>query len=164
MLAKVEKILYATDLSPNARVVFNYAVSLARRFGAEIHLLHVLEPLGPTGRSLVRNVLPEERIEEVEKEGLKSVRQEIHRRLTDFAERELGTSEKSATLVVEIDVAEGQADRVILEKAKSMGTDLIVVGTHEHSGLGRVLIGSVAQKVIHNSSVPVLLVPIPKTT
>ena len=164
MLSVVEKILYTTDLSPNARVVFNYAVSLAQRFDAQIHLLHVLEPLGPTGRSLVRNVLPEERIEEIEKKGLKSVREEIHRRLTDFAERELGTSEESATLVVEIDVAEGRADRVILEKAKSMDTDLIVMGTHGHSGLGRVLIGSVAQKVIHNSSVPVLLVPIPETS
>lgn len=162
MLAVVEKILYATDFGPSARSVFNYAVSLAKRFDAEIHLLHSLEPLGPTGKSLVRNVLPEGEIEEIERQGLESVRQEIHRRLIDFAERELGTADGSATLVTKIVIAEGLADRMILEQAQKIGADLIVLGTHGHSGLQRVLIGSVAQKVIHQSPVPVLLVPLPK--
>ena len=162
MLAVIDKILYATDLGPNARFVFNYAVSLAKRFDAEIHLLHSLEPLGPTGKSLVRNVLPDKEIEEIEKRGLESVKQEIHRRLQDFAERELGTPDERATLVTKVVIAEGLADRVILQQADEIEADLIVLGTHGHSGLGRVLIGSVAQKVIHQSTIPVMLVPVPQ--
>lgn len=161
MLAQIEKILYATDLGPNAPIAFNYAVSLARSCGSEIYLLHAIEPLGHTGRSLVRNVMPEKQYDQLERKGLKKVRESIHQRLAEFAQRELGTADEQATLVNRIVIAEGQADRVIIEQAKQLGVDLIVMGTHSQSPLDRVLLGSVARKVTHLTPIPVLLVPIP---
>ncbi len=161
MLALIQKILYATDLGANAPTVFNYAVSLARSFQAEIHLLHAIEPLGATGRTLMRSAVPEKQLDELERQGLAKVRKEIHRRLTEFAKRELGTADERATLVSKIVIAEGQADTVIIEQAKQIGADLIVMGTHSQSPLDRVLLGSVARKVTHLSPIPVLLVPIP---
>ncbi len=162
MLTSIDKILYATDLGANAAKVFNYAVSIARRFGGEIYLLHAIEPLGPTGRSLVRNVVPAETLAALERDGLKRLHDEIHRRLTDFAERNLGTSDEQATLVSHIVIEEGAPDQVIVAQAKSIGADLIILGTHSYDAVERVLIGSVARKVIHASKIPVLLVPIPQ--
>lgn len=161
MLALIEKILYATDLGPNAPTVFNYAVSLARSCKAEIHLLHALEPLGATGRTLMRSAIPEKQLDDLERQGLEKVREEIHRRLLEFASRELGTADERATLVNRIVIAEGQADTVIIDQAQLIGADLIIMGTHSQSTLDRVLLGSVARKVTHLSPVPVLLVPIP---
>ncbi len=163
MLPTVERILYATDLGDNARTVFGYAVAVAKRFDAEIHLLHAMPPLGPTGRSLVRNVVPKEKLAALEAQGLKDVRDEIHRRLSEFAEQELGADDWTKTPVSKIVVAEGkQIDTVILEQAEAMNADLIVLGTREHSALDRAFIGSVARNVLYQSPLPVLLVPIPR--
>ncbi|WP_428606702.1 universal stress protein [Sedimenticola sp.] len=161
MLALIKKILYATDLGGNAPRVFNYAVSLAKSCEAEIHLLHAIEPLGHTGRTLVRSVVPDKQFDDLERQGLEHVRNAIHQRLAEFAQRELGTDDERATLVNKIVIAEGQADTVIIQQAEQIGADLIVMGTHSQSTLDRVLLGSVARKVTHLSTIPVLLVPIP---
>ncbi|MGD9216864.1 MAG: universal stress protein, partial [Desulfobacteraceae bacterium] len=47
MLPKIQKILYATDLSDNSRLAFGYAASLAKRYQAQIMVLHVIEPVNP---------------------------------------------------------------------------------------------------------------------
>ncbi len=162
MLASIKNILYATDLGTNSPTVFNYAVSLAISCQAEIHLLHAIEPLGATGRTLMRSAMPEKQLDELEREGLKKVHESIHQRLTEFARRELGSDDEAATLVSQIIIAEGRPDTVILEQAKKIGADLVVMGPHSQSTFDRVLLGSVARKVTHLCPVPVLLVPIPR--
>ncbi|MBW1819113.1 MAG: universal stress protein, partial [Deltaproteobacteria bacterium] len=67
MIPEIKKILYATDLSENARYAFSYATSLANRYGAGITILHVLQDLSPYRDSLVVNVLGEERWSELRK-------------------------------------------------------------------------------------------------
>lgn len=162
MLASIKNILYATDLGDNSPAVFSYAVSLAVSCQAEIHLLHAMEPLGSTGRTLMRSALSENQLDELERQGLEKVRKLIHKRLTEFAQRELGTADERATLVSQIIIAEGRAETVIIEQAKKIGADLIIMGPHSQSTLDRVLLGSVARKVTHLCPIPVLLVPIPR--
>ena len=62
-------------------------------------------------------------------------------------------------LKVEAVVAEGDPAGVILEYAKKTGVDLIVIATHGRSGFSRFMFGSVASKITHDSSIPVLIVP-----
>jgi nucleotide-binding universal stress UspA family protein len=59
MTPVIKKILYATDLSENARHAFGYAVSLANRYDAGIIVLHVVEELSSFARSMVEEILGE---------------------------------------------------------------------------------------------------------
>jgi nucleotide-binding universal stress UspA family protein len=59
MIPEIKKILYATDLSENARHAFGYAVSLANRYDAGITVLHVVEELSSFARSMVEEILGE---------------------------------------------------------------------------------------------------------
>ena len=161
MLPKIRTILYASDLGENAPKVFAHCVALARQHGAAISFVHALEPLGPTGRSLVRNMVPHDLLEQLETEGIERVRTQIRERIDAFCQAELGSGVHAPDIVSEVRIAEGHPAEVILEAARSIEADLIILGTHTHSRLHRALIGSVAQKVIVHADRPVLLVPIP---
>jgi nucleotide-binding universal stress UspA family protein len=63
-------------------------------------------------------------------------------------------------VIAEVRTIEGSASREILAMANRIKADLIVLGSHGHSALGEMLMGSVAHKVTVESHVPVLLVPI----
>jgi len=159
MIPKIRTILYATDLNEHAPFVFRYAVSLAQRYDAEIVLLHALEPLSTTGESLIRNVLPQKELEALREEGMKQVRAQIHERLERFCTEELGKEPAKIGEIARVQVLHGPPARTILEQARSHQADLIVMGTHGHSGVARVFLGSVANKVVQQSEIPVLVVP-----
>ena len=161
MLPKLRKLIYASDLGDNAPMVFAYAVALARRHDARIIFVHALEPLGPAARSLVRNMIPQDQLQQLESEGLSRVRDEIEGRIQLFCDNELGADETAKDIVDDIRIIEGHAAEVILEQARECDADLIVLGSHSRKGIHRVLLGSVAQKVMQRSERPVLLVPIP---
>ena len=140
--------------------VFRYAVAVARQHGARIVLLHALEPMGQTATTLVRNVVPAKTLKKLEEEGLSRVRNEIHDRLNRFCETELGPGAREEDLVAAIHIIEGQPAKVILSEAAANNADMIVMGMHGYSGIERVLLGSVANKVAQQSLIPVLLVPV----
>ena len=161
MLPKIQKILYASDLGDNAPKVFAHAVALAGQHGAAISFVHALEPLGSTGRSLVRNIVPQDQLERLEAEGLARVRTQIRQRIDAFCQAELGSEVHAPDIVSEVRIVEGLPADVIVEQAREINADLLIMGTHSQSRLHRALIGSVAQKVIVRADRPVLLVPIP---
>lgn len=159
MLPRISTILYATDLQEHARGVFRYAVSLARQHQARIILLHVIEPLGGTARSLVKNMMPEGQFDQLRQEGLVRLRQQVAARLQAFCRDELGESPEQADGIASIHIEEGDSAEVILQGVTRFGVDLIVMGTHGRRGLNKMLIGSVATRVVQRSSCPVMLVP-----
>lgn len=162
MLPKFRKLLYASDLGDNAAMVFAHAVALARAHGATIIFVHAMEPLSATGRSLVRNILPEDQLQELESTGLTRLRNEIDERIDRFCAAELGDDSKAREVVSEVHIVEGHPADVIVGEAARTGADLIVLGTHSRRGVQRVLLGSVAHKVVSQTGRPVLLVPIPE--
>jgi nucleotide-binding universal stress UspA family protein len=162
MIPQIRSILYTTDLEPHAPGVFGYAVSLAQRHDAKIVLLHVIEPLGPTAQSLVRNVVPKDQLEEIQAQGMEHIQQEIRARLEQFRAKELQSTD--AELVSEIRVVEGQPAATIIEQADEIAADLVVMGTHGRAGMGEFLLGSVAHKLMQQSKIPVLLVPLRSLT
>ncbi len=160
MLPEIKKILYATDLEEHARPVFRYAVSLAERYEATIVLLHVIEPLSPSAQSLVASVLPEGEVEALRTKGMARVRENIEERLRDFCKEELGMDPEDCRIVDDARVVEGRTAAVIIDQATRARADVIVMGTHGRTGMSEMLLGSVAHKVIHRSTTPVLLVPL----
>ncbi len=160
MLPTIKKLIYATDLSPDGPQIFRYAVALAKQHEAKIILLHALEPLGPTAASLVRNVVPTETLERLEREGLSKVREQIQERLQRFCDEVLGGKTHVEDLVEEIRIVEGPPATVIVEQAQAEGADMIIMGMHGYTALERMLLGSVANKVVQQCRIPVLLVPV----
>jgi nucleotide-binding universal stress UspA family protein len=134
-----QKILLAVDGSEHSDKAVPVAGDLGRRYRCEVVVLHVREHELTWGGD-VDVETPEEAVDLVD---------DVVRRLKDE-----GTSVRGEV----VRVALGQTSRAILDLCKDEGADLIVMGTRGLSDWSRLLMGSVAHKVVHLSEVPVLVV------
>jgi len=159
MLPEIKRILYATDLSEGSSHVFRYALSLARRYQAQVSILHVVEPLTTFGQSLVELHISHQASENLHTEIRGQLLDKIKAQLHSFCEAEACVAEED--LVESINVIEGQVAMTILKQAAEIDADMVVMGTHQHSAVGETLLGTTAHKVLHNCAVPTLLVRIP---
>lgn len=149
------KILMTHDGSDLANAAVPHVAELARMGHSEVLLLRVTESAGQAmaklggGWAAASEVAAEVAVEETQRvdaeavEQLDEVRQALH---AQGVER------------VSLEVIEGAPGPAIVETAKREGCDLIVMATHGRSGIGRALLGSVADHVIHHSPTPVFLV------
>lgn len=162
MIPKINKILYATDLSPNSAYAFRYAISLANQQDAEIYFLHVVEPI-PTSMQAVLGTYMTAGIERKMLEEKKSHRlEQIKNRLTVFSDKELKDDPGSADRVKSIDVSEGFPEVEILKKADEIGCDAIVMGTHGKGIMKHAFFGSTARRVLRRIRKPVFVIPLPE--
>lgn len=162
IIPEIKKILYATDLSENARYAFGYAVSLANRYGAGITILHVLEDLSPYRDSLVINVLGEEKWKELRKNNEQKVLSIIKERLEKFC-TDVGSEMPSCPFITDdILIKIGNPVEEILVLARKMDCDLLIMGTHGHGILGDAMMGSVARRVVRRCKKPVLVIRLPE--
>ncbi len=162
MLPEFKTILYPTDLSAHSPEIFRYAVSLAERYDAKIVIVHAVEPLSPFAKSMVDLYVTKEKSEELHREAVESMLAEIHRRLEKFCDQELCTDPGYSKRVAEIKVLEGRPAEVILQEIKRVKPGLVVMGSHGHTAVGEILLGTTAHRVTQRSPVPVLLVRLPK--
>ena len=151
-------LLCATDLGPRGPEVLRHAAGLAHRFGARLHILHVIEPLSDFARFWINATVPEEARQAHDAEVYASVHQALRQRLDAYCLEAL--ENHAENLVADIQIIEGPPARVILEEARRVNAELIVLGSHGHSAIGEAVLGSVAHKVTMKATVPVLLVPI----
>ena len=156
MLPEIKIILYATDLGPSSPHVFRYALSLAQHHQARITILKAMEPLTTFGQSLVELHISHNSSEQLHAEARAQVKQQLEERLHEFCAKESCLCDEQ--LVSGIRVVEGKPAEVILEQARAIDADLIVMGSHHHSALGEALLGTTTQKVLHRSERPVLVV------
>ena len=138
-----DNILFPTDGSDGMADAARHAGVLAERFDATVHILSVIDP---------RNRF------ESPTSGLSTAAWEAAER-----ERAEGAVERTAAtlpdgLSVETTLLEGVPKTVILDYIRDERMDIVVMGTHGRSGLNHYLIGSVAEKVVRNSPVPVVTV------
>jgi nucleotide-binding universal stress UspA family protein len=144
MLA-IKTILHPTDFSERSDLAFRLACSLARDHGARLIILHVAEPPvppTPSGIPIVPAVL-----------DLDSQREQLQR-----------LRPADPKVPVEHRLIVGAAAAEILDVAEASKCDLIVMGTHGRTGLGRLLMGSVAEQVVRKAPCPVLTVKTPPHT
>jgi nucleotide-binding universal stress UspA family protein len=135
----VRAILHPTDLAEDSRAALTVARGLARDLGARLALLHVL----PVPNE-IPGVLPMPLDVAATRDAL-----DVLRRRCD------GPDLKAP---VEVAVRQGQVAAEVLRAAGEAGCDLIVTGTHGRTGLGRVLMGSVAEAVLRRAGCPVITV------
>jgi nucleotide-binding universal stress UspA family protein len=137
------RILVPTDFAPASAAAVNYAVGLARSVDAAVTVFHAYE-IPATGLLEGTFVSPE-----------------LVNRIQGAAERALETTVRSHEDEVPLDsmLREGRPWEAICEAAKEVRADLIVMGTHgRRHGFVQALLGSVAEKVVRMSPVPVLVV------
>jgi nucleotide-binding universal stress UspA family protein len=161
MIPKIQKILYATDLSENSAYAFRYAINSAKKHNADIVVLHVLEKMPPFARALVDSHLGEAQREKIFDEKVTHTMDRIRERLRVFSDRELKDDPECADKVVAIEVCEGYPTEEILRKADDLNCDAIIMGTHGKGILSHTFLGSVAERVLRRVRKPVFIIPLP---
>ena len=168
----VKKILYATDLSVNARYAFAYALSLADLYHAAIIIMHVLPEVPQLLDTNVIGYISLERWEEIKAQHFKeakealigkkrehlAVKEALHHFSETVKEGQVGEGFITDDIIVE----RGNPVEEILKQAEERNCDLIVMGTHGHGTLADVMLGSTARRVIRRSKIPVLVVRLPE--
>ena len=140
-LSEWNKICCAVDLSDASSVIVRRAASLVRQLKGELTLLHVYEAHAPS---------PDILLERYEHAAL-----EIEPKIAGCrreAERIVGRPVQTVVLT------HGPAATEIVRFARDGAFDLVVTGTHAEKGLARLLLGSVAERVVREASCPVLVV------
>jgi nucleotide-binding universal stress UspA family protein len=135
----LKNILFATDFSPAAQNALKYAGALAKSFGAKLYTLHVQEP--------ANYALPPEMWQaaaEAREVQLKELHSTLVRAFPD--------------VLSEAIVAEGGLWPALALTVENHAIDLIVLGTHGRTGLGKLVLGSQAEEILRRSNVPVLTV------
>lgn len=145
-MVRVERILCAVDFSDFSRDALQHGVRLATWYSAQLTVLHVYQPVGAVrglpGEVFLPPAAPDEIVDEVRR----------------FCAPVLASSEQQR---VEISVREGSAAREIMHEAERLPADLLILGTHGRSGFERLFLGSVTEKVLRGTRVPVLIIPPP---
>jgi nucleotide-binding universal stress UspA family protein len=134
-----DDVLIPTDGSEGTEGAIDHAIDLATTYDATVHVLYVVDT-GIGGGEAV------DALEALEAAGKEAIDDVIER----AEAADLGT--------VEGTVARGAPHRAILDYVDEHGVDLVVMGTHGRTGLDRYLVGSVTEKVVRLSDVPVLTV------
>jgi len=138
------KILVPVDFSDHSDKAMAMALDLARRYEAELILLHAVHLPIPVGHFPGGDVTVEygQLVEYAES----AARSQLQARVDQVA---LGDRARTS-------LRTGDPVQVILDEAERRGADLIVMGTHGRSGLSRLFMGSVAERVVRASPCPVL--------
>jgi nucleotide-binding universal stress UspA family protein len=140
----LKTILAAVDFSEPSQQALDAAVSMAAAFDATLHVVHVFE-LPIPAVSPYEVAIPEAYLEES--------REAASKRLADAAAH---AGSKGAR--VETHLGEGPAARSICRTAEEIGADLIVMGTHGHTGIKHLVLGSVAERTLRHAPCAVLAV------
>lgn len=144
MMIELNRILAATDFSACSHQALEYASEFARRFSAELHLLHVADDLHDLFPH-AGGTIPVETIARVEAE-------------TDAALTRAADSLEESGRQVHRSVVRGVPFVEIIRYARERDIDLIVIGTHGRTGLQQAMMGSVAERVVRKAPCPVLVV------
>jgi nucleotide-binding universal stress UspA family protein len=140
-------ILHPTDFSATSRRAFGKALELARASGSDLLVLHVLNPTAPIPETM--KVLP-------------PTWAEYRRVLRAWASKKLAKAvagAKAARVHAIPLVVEGGEAREIARLARTRHASMIVMGTHRRAGLAKLVLGSVAARVLPLAPCPVLTVP-----
>lgn len=139
-----KKILFPVDLSEVSPKLVPYVKEMAVTFGAEVHLLFVARIL----QHFTSIYVPHPSVNKFEAEMVKGA----EKRLQEFEDEHFPVDSPKAQVVLGDPAAE------ILNYAQAEGIDLIIIGTHGRKGLEHIIFGSVAERVVKKSLVPVLTV------
>lgn len=143
----IKNILVATDFSQVSDAALSYGRALAEQFAATLHVVHVVENIATMNLTT---------------DGFETLMPKLQKELEDAARTQLdaalargqwrGPRPQPSVITSNARAA------AIVDYAKNAGVDLIVIGTHGRGGMSRLLLGSVAERVVRTAPCPVLTV------
>jgi len=136
-----DRVLVPTDGSTASEGAITHAVDLAKQYGATLHAVYVVDAGAYSSLEVAADAVADE---------LRAEGQEAVAGIADRAE--------AAGVDVETAVETGIVHRTIVDYVDREDVDLVVMGTHGRTGVGRFLLGSVAEKVVRTADAPVLTV------
>jgi nucleotide-binding universal stress UspA family protein len=139
----IKNILFATDFSEVSEAALQYATALSLRYGSVLHLAHVLPEV-----TFLRPGAPDPAVMGSIYEDVHSAAQE---KMQQLADRLRGFPHLTY-------VRHGKPYDVLAEIIREQNVDLLVAGTHGRTGLGKLVMGSVAEEILRQASCPVLTV------
>jgi nucleotide-binding universal stress UspA family protein len=151
MMTRIKNILVPTDFSDASQQALRYACNLADAFGASLHLLHVGENPYLPGGYMELYTPPPELFLQVEREALKML------------QAALSPEEQARYGAVFVYRQGAPAPEILHYVQEQQHIDLIVMGTHGRGAIARLLMGSVAEKVVRAAPCPVLTIRPPAT-
>jgi nucleotide-binding universal stress UspA family protein len=140
-----KKILFPVDLSETSAKIAPFVKSLTGRYGARAHLLFVARVFD----YFTSMYVPHPSVSQFEKEVIDGA----EKRLYEFANESFKDFPET-----KVQVVAGDPSEEILNYIAAHGIDLVVMGTHGRKGLDKVIFGSVAERVVKSSPVPVMVV------
>lgn len=143
-MQKIKKIICALDLSQHSSLVADYASTIAKAFDAEVIAVYA----APALTQYVGFHVPHSSIENFVGEIVAGA----EKTMEDFV------AENFQGIKATGKVVNGYAAEEILSLVEKEGADLIVMGTHGRKGIDRILFGSVAEKIVKSSPIPVMTI------
>lgn len=141
---KLASILVPIDFSARSKKALAYALPFAKQFGAKLILLHVVEPVvTPDFATSFPLAIESDKVEAASKGRLERI---VKQQAID------------PKLVEKTLVRQGSPFREIVDAARTLKSDLIIISTHGYTGLKHALLGSTAERVVRHAPCPVLVV------
>lgn len=159
MLPKINTIVYACDLDNHTQSAMALVMSLAKTNAAKVILMHAMEPLNAQASNMINNYITEEVRTAMRKDAVAEINARAQKTLSEFMEA-YASELDDLSQAPETVIVNGVPAESIQKVAKEHNADLIIMNSRTHSRLGQMILGSTANKVIHSSSIPVLVVPI----
>ena len=148
MTIPMKTLLVPLDFSVASGSLLQTATTLAQSLGARLVMLHVLQPMAPVGDPLMMPDMAQ--IASMQKSAEQDARAQLTRACEKVA---------AQRVVVEQVLLAGPASAIILERAAALPADLIIMGSHGHTALYDLLLGSTSHAVLKKAPCPVVIVP-----
>jgi len=144
-MKEFNRILFPVDLSESSTKIVPYVQTVAQKFGAKIHILFAARVFD----HFTSIYVPHPSINKFEKELIDGA----EKRLYEFKDEHFGEFPEAKTVVVA-----GDPSEEIIDYIQEHKIDLVIMGTHGRKGMDKIIFGSVAERVVKTSPVPVMVV------
>jgi nucleotide-binding universal stress UspA family protein len=148
---KYKKVLFCTDFSESSDCAFDYAFGIAKRDEAVLYILHIIS-INPHA-SYLDNYMTKEYWDKLKV----TMQEDLDKKYNDQYLSQIKDKTK-----VKFVTKSGREDEEILKFAGKEKIDIIVIGTHGRTGIEHVFVGSVAEKIVRRSPIPVFIIPCKK--
>ncbi len=150
----MKRVLIGVDYNPRSEKVVQEGYNLAKKLGAQVCLIHVLADISYYGINYP-NFMGFEGYNEMQ------VDLTVITELRDVAKKFLEAAAQHLNdPTVETHLSEGPTSSAILEFSRQWKADMLVLGTHSHSVLEKVLMGTTASRILEKTEIPVYLIPV----
>ena len=159
MSLEIKNILVAKDLSKESSQVVRYALELASKFHAQVHVLHVMPTVDPAVLNYVALTMGADKLAKLNAANESALAKETREQLHQIILEETELMEEELVHPPKVEVHHGEPVPMILSVADRVDADMIVLGSHSKGRLHYAFLGSVARKILDKSHRTVVMVP-----